>query len=170
MVCRTAAVDHVGAGPAFDRIVTVAALERIVAFTAEQDVVAVAAAKDVCTGIAGERVVVARSVDILDALELVALRIAAGRRAGAEIDEDSRLRRGVISGVRAGAAADAVGAFSSAQPVVTATPDEDVVAATAEQFVGGGVAGQTVGEVAANENSRCRRGDRLRRPHPTRDQ
>ncbi len=163
-VARAGIVDRVDAEPARDLVVVRTADQRVVARAAVEGigararldaVRAVAAFEHVGGHVADEDVAVLRADHPLDAGEGVALRVAAGRVAGAEVHGDAGRRAVVVDGVEPVAALDVVAARAAAQRVVAepavelvgaAAARDDVGAVAAFERVGGGRAGQRIVE------------------------
>ena len=151
LVIADAAMDRVDPGPADqpvgavaagERVVPRLAGERVVAAIADEGVVAELAADDVADVVAGQGVVVAGAVQVLDVGQDVARRVAAAVDAGQQVDRDRRRRALVIGEVRAGAAVEDIGPRPAA---------ELVVAGAAAERIGRGGAVQPVVEVRPDE-------------------
>ncbi len=128
-------------GRIVDRVDAVAAHQHVRAGAAGQCVVAYAALQHVDAGARRKRIVKARTGEVLDALEHVALGVAAKARAvAAAIDGDVHALGGiaVMRGIGTEAADQPVGAALAAQLVVTSAAVEHIGAAGADQLVAEG--------------------------------
>ena len=117
-------------------IVPLPADERVGAGTAGERVGPSPAVEDVVGAVAGEDVVELRSDEILDAAQLVALRVATLLRTQlVEIDRHAALRGPVGDGIDPVAALDGVGARTTGNPVVAGAGIDEVLALAGAQDV-----------------------------------
>ena len=131
-----AAVEEIRPGAADQQVVAVAAPERVAAAAAEHRVFAAAAAQDVGEAVALELVGERRAGEVLDAREAVPHRVAAAESdAGQQRGLHPLLRRAVVDGVGAAAAAQGVGAAAPGQHVVPAVAVDHVVELEADDIL-----------------------------------
>src|SRR5262249_24501378 len=132
--------------------------QRVVAGPAIQHVIADIAVEPVTPGVAGERVGMPGSSDVLDLDEVVANRMATACSAGRKVDGHASVRSGVarrivaaaaVDDVKAGAALEHVVAVLAIQQIVAVTPEDPVIAVPAEQIVVAEPAFDRVVQVAA---------------------
>ena len=130
-----AADQRISTRAADQHVIARSAPQRIVARAADQHIVAGAAGQHVGAVIAAQHVVVTRAGQVLDRNQRIALRVAARRGAGGQIDPHGVVRIRIIGGVDADPAVQHVGA---------AATGKDIVARPAAQRLAGGRAGDAV--------------------------
>ena len=118
-----------------DRIDAVATVEVVSPATTFQQVIALSSVKDVGSAVAQELIVVARSRDVLDVDEFVALSGATTANAGLEVDGNTHRGIAVARQVDAAAAVEVVGAAVALEHVVAPEAIERVIAFQAEYLV-----------------------------------
>src|SRR5262245_44359005 len=131
-----AAVENIGAAAALEGVVTVFAVQGVIAAAALQRVVFLQPMQLGAAIIAGEDIVGARAVDILDADQRVAFGAAATAAASRQVHGHAGAGVAVEHGIDTGAAVENVGAAKALQRIVAAVPLEHVVAAGAVKCVG----------------------------------
>ncbi len=154
-VDAAAAEIAVGAVAALEIVVAVAARHPVVAGAAVESVVAAVAPHGVVAGtaidavggvVALQGIAVARAVEVLDAAQMIAGGVAAGRGAEEQVDADTGVGAAVGGGVDAGAADDRV---------ALGTTDNDVVAgATVELVLQGAAIDRVVAAIAEDRVDR----------------
>ena len=128
-------IEAIGALVAPQPVAAGAADEHVVAAAAEQLVETLIAFEHIAGGVAGKPVAVFRPAQILEIAERVALRMAADRLAGAQIDDHA----GVGAEI-----AQPVDAFAAVEQVAAGTAADGVVAEPAVDRVVGAVAGEHI--------------------------
>ena len=130
-----AAVDAVRTGAALQRIVAIETVERVLATCAGNQVVAQATVDQVGKIVAGQPVGTIGPAKVSDALENVALRVAARARAGAQVHGHLEGRRRIVGRIEPAAANERVGAAGARQGVVTGATIQHVAIGVAAQGI-----------------------------------